>query len=176
MSLAEGLSMPREQLTALYEELRGLAHHFFSAQKPDHTLQPTALVHEAYLRLVDKTQIVGLSRPQLLCTAARAMRSVLVDHARHGRAQKRGGGQERVPLDDSLALYEGRAIDLLALDEALEHLGRQEPRLAQIVELRFFGGLTEQEIALSLDCSVRTVRRDWRLARRYLGAELRKDQ
>lgn len=164
-----------DPLSEVYEQLRALAYRFFSDQQPDLTMQPTELVHEAYLRLADQTYLAGLQRGQLICTAAKVMRHILVDHARYRRAAKRGGGGGlRVPLDDAFALYESRAVDLLGLNEALERLGEVDERLVHIIELRFFGGLAEKEIAALLDCSVRTIRRDWRIARRWLNIELQK--
>jgi RNA polymerase sigma factor (TIGR02999 family) len=165
-------SAQQAALTEAYDEMKALARSFLSSQRPDHTLQPTALVHEAWLRLADHTYIGGLTRGQLLGVAATAMRHVLVDHARRHRAVKRGSGAARVPLDETLALYEGRATDLLALDEALGRLAAVDPRLVKIVELRFFGGLKETEIADILECSARTVRREWALAQRWLNHEL----
>lgn len=152
--------------------MKTLARKYLAAQRSDHTLQPTALVHETYLRLADHTYVGRLTRGQLLGVAATAMRHVLVDHARRHQSAKRGPGTARVPFDETLALYEGRVTDLLAMDEALQRLAAVDPRLVQIVELRFFGGLTETDIAAVLDCSSRTVRREWALAQRWLNREL----
>lgn len=165
-----------EPLTAVYEDLRGLARQFLSDQRPDHTLQPTALVHEAYLRMAEQTYLGDLRRPQLLCVAAKAMRHVLVDHARRQKSTKRKKMGIRVPFEDVFALYQGRASDLVALHEAMERLSGIDPRLEQVVELRFFGGLSEEHIADALGCSRRTVRRDWSIARRWLRTDLQKGQ
>ncbi len=165
-----------DSLATIYDDLRGLARHFLSEQRPDHTLQPTALVHEAYLRMAEQTYLGDLRLPQVLCVAAKAMRHVLVDHARRRQATKRKKLGIRVPFEDVFALYEGRADDLLALHEALERLRGIEPRLEQVIELRFFGGLNEDQVAEALGFSGRTVRREWSIARRWLRAELQKGQ
>jgi RNA polymerase sigma factor (TIGR02999 family) len=157
---------------ALYEELRRLAASFLQRERPGHTLQPTALVHEALLKCSRWPGVDTLDKPTFVATAARAMRIVLVDHARRKRAEKRGGGRPGVPLDAAMALYEESVSDLVALDEALERLGALDPQLARIVELRFFGGLTEAEIAADLGVSHRTVTRAWRFARVWLAHEL----
>ena len=163
-----------ESLAGVYDDLRGLARQFISELRPDHTLQPTALVHEAYLRLAEQTYVGDLRRPQLLCVAAKAMRHVLVDHARRRQAAKRKKPGIRVPVEDVFALYEGRVDNLIALHEALDRLREIEPRLEQVIELRFFGGLNEDQVAEALGCSGRTVRREWGIARRWLRAELQK--
>lgn len=156
----------------LYTHLRGIAARYLSRERPDHTLQPTALVHEAYLRLQRDGQLQGPDREGLIALAAHAMRLVLVDHARRRRADKRGGTGQRVPLDDTLLLFESSADGLIELDSALEKLERRQPGLARIVDLRFFGGLTEEETARELGVSVRSVRRGWAFARLWLAAEL----
>ncbi len=156
----------------VYADLRRLAECYMSRQRRDHTLQPTALVHEAYLRLLKQPAWSSQDRALFLWTAARAMRSVLVDHARRRGAIKRQPGGDRVPLDDAVASYQRRAVDLVALDEVLEGLTKVDPLLTRIVDLRFFGGMTEGEIAASLDVTPRTVRRKWRLARQWLHAQL----
>lgn len=158
----------------LYADLREVAAAHLARERPDHTLQPTALVHEAFLRL-SKSGRMGLERKDLVCLASRAMRCILVDHARRRRAEKRGGGGVRVPLDRAIARYEHGGLDLLELHSALEKLERAEPGLARIVELRFFGGLTEEETGAELGVSVRTVRRGWSFARLWLAAELKRD-
>ncbi len=157
---------------AMYDELRRLARGFLSRQPADHTLQPTALVHEAYLRLFNKEGFGRHSRIHFIGLAARAMRFVLIDHARRRAALTRGGGAKRVPLDDTVASYEARAIDLIALDEAIENLGAIEPRMGRMIELRFFGGLTLEETAAALEVSSKTVRRDWAVARAWLHGVL----
>lgn len=155
-------------LADMYDDLRRLACTYLSRQSRDHTLQPTALVHEAYLRLVQQDNPPARGRTHCFCLAAKAMRSVLVDHARRRKAAKRGGGARRVPLDDVVAMYEDRALNLLVLDEALNDLAALDPQLVRIVEMRFFGGLTEREIAGVMGVSERTVRREWSVARMWL--------
>ncbi|MBU0618366.1 MAG: sigma-70 family RNA polymerase sigma factor [Planctomycetes bacterium] len=152
-------------LPIVYDELRRLASRYLRHQRPGHTLQTTALVHEAYLRLVDQTQAREGDRVHFVALAARAMRSILVDHARSRRTVKRGGARRRIPLDDTVALFESRSVDLLALDEALARLADANERQSRIVELRFFGGLTTAETADVLGLSTRAVERDWRYAR-----------
>jgi RNA polymerase sigma-70 factor, ECF subfamily len=161
-----------ELLPLLYDELRRIASAHLRRERSDHTLQPTALVHEAWLRLVDDPAPEVGSRAHFLSLAARVMRRVLVDHAREHGAQKRGGGSSRVTLDDALALYERRDLDLLALDEALERLGALDAPLARIVELRFFAGLTNAEVASLDGTSLRSVERGWATARAWLRGAL----
>jgi len=158
----------------LREQLRGLASANLRRQGPGHTLQTTALIHEVWLRLEGSgaTQAYH-NREHFLATAARAMRSVLVDHARRARADKRGGGRERLPIDVALEQAEERsAVDVLELDDALGRLARRDERQARVVELRFFGGLSVAETASVLDVSEATVARDWRMARLWLLADL----
>ncbi len=138
----------------------------------DHTLQPSAIVNEAYLRLARQDPVTFGDRPRFMAMAARAMHEVLVDHARRRMAAKRGGGRRRVTLVDSLPGEQRNPIDLLALDEVLEELAREHERPAKIVELRFFGGLTEQEIAAELCLSRTTVQGEWRFARAWLHDRL----
>jgi len=161
-------------LPLLYGELRRIAGRLMDDQRDDHTLQATALVNEAWLKLADPLQRTDWeSRAHFLRVAARAMRSVLVDHARARTARKRGGpGAERVPLDDVLLEAEERVHDLLEFDEALGELARVDPELAQVVELRFFGGLSNEEVARVVGLSVPTVERRWRAARMFLRATL----
>lgn len=161
---------------SVYDELRDLAARYLSRQPREHTLQPTALVHEAYLRLCGQTHLSGLDAQAFFCVAAKAMRSVLVDHARRRLSIKRGGNLRRLPLDDTIASYEERAFNLVPLDEVLTKLAELDPDLARLVDLRFFGGMTEREIAEILSVSVRTVRRDWRIARLWLFHELSKGE
>jgi RNA polymerase sigma factor (TIGR02999 family) len=139
-------------------------------------LQTTALIHEAYLRLIDANQVQWQNRAHFFGVAARLMRQILVATARERGYQKRGGGAERVSLDEVMMIDEGRGEDLVALDEALDALGQLDARKAQVVEMRFFGGLTEEEIAEALDVSPETVRRDWRLARSWLRRKLSGEQ
>lgn len=152
----------------VYDELRSLASAHLRRERPDHTLQPTALVHEAYLRLVDQRQVRCHNRRHFFAAAAQAMRRVLVDHARRTLQLKRGGGVRPVSLEEGLTLAPERAGELIALDEALEDLAAIDGRQARIVELRFFGGLTSEEIASLLGLSIPTVTRGWRMARAWL--------
>lgn len=157
-----------KRMAGAYEELRRLAYRFLARQSRAHTLEPTALVHEAYLRLMRQRGLHGMDVGRFFAVAARAMRSVLVDHARRRNRKKRGGGQARVPLDDIVDLYQQRATDLIALDEALDRLAAIDADQAHVVELRFFGGLTEEETAAALGVSARTVGRMWRESREWL--------
>lgn len=149
-------------------ELHRLAHHYMSRERTGHTLQTTALLNEAYLQLVDDSTRNWQNRTHFMATAAQLMRRIMVDHARERCSLKRGGGALRVSLDDAALVTEKRSEELLALDEALERLAAQDPRKSRIVELRYFGGLTEEETAAFLKLSDRTVRREWRMARTWL--------
>src|SRR5882724_6512376 len=161
-----------ELVPHVYRELRALAAAYIRRERKDHTLQATALVHEAWIQLVDQTQVQSPSRAQFFAIAANLMRQILVNHAKHHRAAKRGGGN-KVELDENNAgAVQQRGVDLIALDEALEKLTELDPRQGRIVELRFFGGLTEDEIAGVLGVSAITVKRDWRIARAVLNREL----
>lgn len=160
-----------ELVPIIHGELRGLAAARLRRERRDHTLQPTALVHEAYLRLVDQTRVQCQNRAQFFAIAANLMRQILVDHARRRLAAKRGGGN-KAPIEEAADVAQGQEVDLLALDEALGDLARRDPRQSRIVELRFFGGLTEDEIADLLDVSPITVKRDWRIARAVLHHQL----
>ena len=161
------------ELTPLvYEELRRLAHHHMSGQRPDHTLQTTALVNEAYLRLADQTNPNWQSRAHFFAVAARAMRQILVNYARSNRAQKRGGGAARIELDEAAILSPEQSKEIVDLHEALERLGTLDSRKAQVVELKFFGGLNYDEIAEVLKIARVTVRRDWEFAKLWLYTEL----
>ncbi len=174
MISAEGSSQPvATPLPGVYEDLRRLASSYLSRQPRNHTLDPTALVHEAYLRLIQQGNLSTMDRTHCYCVAAKAMRSVLVDHARRKKAVKRGGDGRRVPIDDVVAMYEAKAFDLVVLDEALTALTALDPQLTRIVELRFFGGMTEREIGDALGVSERTVRREWKLAKMWLFRCLR---
>lgn len=158
-----------DQLFALlYDDLRQAAHQRLRRHHAGETLSTTALVHEAYLRLVDQSRVQWADRVHFLALAARAMRFVLIDYVRERAAEKRGGAAEVVPLDAVQVAAEDRAVDLLALDEALEQLLRHSPRLGQLVEYRFFGGLGYDEIAEATGLSVPTVKRDWVRARAWL--------
>jgi RNA polymerase sigma factor (TIGR02999 family) len=160
-------------LPLVYDELRALAESYLKCERPDHTLQATALVHEAYVRLIKQEDVEWQNRAHFFAVAAQAIRRILVDHARGHERIKRGGRQERVQLDDDIAVLAERNLDLLALDEALQSLAQLHPRQALIVELRFFGGLSLKEVAAYLDVSPRTVDGDWAMARAWLRRELR---
>jgi len=161
------------ELTPLvYQELRRLAHYYMDGQRPDHTLQTTALVNEAYLRLADQTNPNWQSRAHFFAVAARAMRQILVSYARSNRAQKRGGGGVRIELDESAILSPEQSKEIVDLHEALERLDTLDSRKAQVVELKFFGGLNYDEIAEVLKIARMTVRRDWEFARIWLYTEL----
>lgn len=156
----------------VYEELRRLAHRELRREDQGHTLGTTALVHEAYLRLVDQTRAGWRDRAHFLAIAATAMRRILVDHARGHRSQKRGGALQRVPLEQVDLAAEERAELLLALDAALTRLGEVDERQARVVECRFFAGLTEEETAEALGIGLRTAKRDWAKAKSWLYAEI----
>jgi RNA polymerase sigma factor (TIGR02999 family) len=159
-------------LAMLYDELRSMAARQLRGEAPGHTLQPTALVHEVYLRLARGREPGASDRAHLLAIAARVMRQVLVNHALARRTARRGGDRLRIGLDAAVDLFEERCRDLVALDEALTRLGEEHPRAARVVELRFFGGLTMEETAAALEASVRTVERDWTMARCWLRGEV----
>ncbi len=163
---------PDQLMPLVYEELRQLARGYLRQEGSDHTLQPTALVHEAYLRLVDATQITWQSRAHFYGIAARLMRRILVDHARRHAAAKRGGGVRDIPLEDAGDLAREETLDLVALDGALESLAQNYPRQCEVVELKFFGGLEMREISEALQISERTVVRDWEFARFWLRREM----
>jgi len=156
----------------VYDEFRALAAHHLAGERKNHTLQPTALVHEAYLRLIDQTRVDWQGRTHFFAIGSQAIRRVLIDHARGKARAKRGGGMARVTLDDAIALAPQRDEDLLALDEALEKLEKLDPRQAKVVEMRFFGGMTVEEVAEALGVSKRTVEGEWTMARAWLLREL----
>ena len=158
-------------LPAVYEELRELAAHFLKGERREHTLQPTALVHETYLRLVGAPQIRWENRAHFFATAATVIRRILLKHARSKKCAKRGGSWRRVPLDLDITV-KAPEIDIVALDEALERLGRFAPQKLRVVELRFFTGLSLEGTAEVLGVSPRTVARDWRIAKAWLCREL----
>jgi|SRR5919109_760266 RNA polymerase sigma factor (TIGR02999 family) len=160
-------------IAAVYEDLRRVARRRLRAERADHSLVPTALVHEAYLRLVDLRRIRWENRAQFFAIAARVMRQILVDHARAHAAAKRGGSRWTMPLGEHVGTVASREVDLLDLDAALDRLDTINPRLGHLVVLRFFGGLTVDEAAEILDVSVATVKRDWVRARAWLFRELR---
>lgn len=170
---ANGSQPALEALTRLvYAELRRLAGSYLRREQMGQTLEPTALVHEAYLRLVDCSLPDWQSRAHFYGVAAHLMRQILVDHARERNAVKRGGGAAHLSLDENLAVSPEQESDLVALDDALERLAACGPRKAQVVELRFFGGLSEDEIAEVLKVSAITVRRDWQFSKAWLLREL----
>lgn len=174
-SLPEEAEQPENGLLAsLFDELRRLAAAQLQHQRQGHTLQATALVHEAYLKLAEHPSLERGSREEFCRLAAGVMRNVLVDHARARNAAKRGGGWDRVTLSATPG-EEPREVDVLALDEALCELAEMDPRMAELVQLRFFGGLTEAEAAESLGVSRSAVTRDWRMARAWLAHRLRGD-
>ena len=152
--------------------MRRIARRQLRSERPDHTLNTTALVHEAYLKLVDQTRAEWRDRVHFFAVAAQAMRRILVDHARKHLAAKRGGRQQQVPLEEAVLSIDDRAETLLALDEALTDLARLDERLGRVVECRFFGGLSEEETAEVLGVTARTVRRDWVKAKGWLHAEI----
>jgi RNA polymerase sigma factor (TIGR02999 family) len=156
----------------VYEELSRIAHRLLGHERADHTLSTTALVHEAYLKLVDQTRAQWVDRAHFFAVAARAMRRILVDYARQHRALKRGGERARVSMEDATSVADQRADTLLALDDALTRLAALDHRLSQVVECRFFGGLTEEETAEALAITPRTVRRDWVKAKGWLHQAL----
>ena len=158
----------------VYDELRRIAAWHLQAERPDHTLQPTALVHEAYLRLADQTATPWQSRAHFFALAAQVMRHVLIDHARARRTGKRGGHVARIALEDALLAPARRDVDLVALDDALKALAGVDERKSQIVEMRFFGGLEIEETAEVLGVSTATVRREWTLAKAWLRREMRR--
>jgi RNA polymerase sigma factor (TIGR02999 family) len=151
-----------------YDDLRAIAHRRLMVVGGAETLGTTALVNEAYLKLLGGDGGSWDSRAHFYAFASRAMRHILVDHARRENAEKRGGDRERVPMHDALAVAGSNASEVIGVDEALEHLATKHPRMAQIVELRFFGGFTNGEIAEALNTSLRTVEREWMRARAYL--------
>lgn len=166
-----------DRLTPLvYDELRRIAHRYMRQERGGHTLETTALVNEAYLRLAGRERVEWQDRAHFFAVTAQVMRHVLIDHARNRRYAKRGGAAQQVPLEEAHAMSAERAAELLALDEALEKLARLDPRKARVVELRYFGGLSLEETADALEVSVMTVRRDWRAARAWLYKEMRNDE
>jgi RNA polymerase sigma factor (TIGR02999 family) len=160
----------------VYEELRRLAQHYLGREKPGHTLSSTALVHEAYLRLVTQTEVTWQNRAHFFGVAARMMRRILVDHARRNGYEKRGGGAMTLALDESIAAEKPRDIDLAALDDALNGLAKLDERQSRMVELRFFGGLSIEETSEVLGVSAPTVKREWASARAWLYREISRGQ
>ncbi len=157
----------------LYNELHRLAMHYMRNERPGHTLQATALVNEAYLKLIDQREANWESRSHFIAVAAQVMRNVLIDHARGRQRVKRGGLQQKVPLEDVVLISEEQSDDLIALDTAMRRLSEIDERQSRIVELRYFGGLTVEQTAEVLGISPKTVKRDWAVARAWLHRELR---
>jgi len=156
----------------VYTEMRARAAGYLRRERKSHTLQPTALVHEAYLELVDQTRVDWRGKVHFLAIAAQAMRRILVDHARRRGAAKRGGDRHRIALDDNLVIESHRDVDLLALEDALTKLAKLDPRQTQMIELRFFGGLSVAQVAKVMGISKRTVEREWTMVRAWLRREL----
>ncbi|MHC4093822.1 MAG: sigma-70 family RNA polymerase sigma factor [Planctomycetota bacterium] len=165
-------SAAKRLMPLVYDELRGLAQRCMQQERAAHTFQATALVHEAYIRLIDQSRVDWKGRAHFFSVAAEMIRRVLVDHARQHHAAKRGGGARKVSLTDSVGALEDPEIDLIALDEVLQELGRLNERHGKVVELRFFGGLSVEETAHVLEVSPQTVRSDWRMARAWLRQRL----
>jgi RNA polymerase sigma factor (TIGR02999 family) len=162
-------------LPIVYQELRRIAQHYLQQERPDHTLQATALVHEAYLKLINTKAVRWENRAHFFAVSAQVMRHILVDLARQRRAQKRGGGQ-KLALDEAVGVSDDpEALNLVALDEALDRLAAVDARQSRIIELRYFGGLSTEETAEVLGISTRTVKREWRMARAWLHREIRRD-
>jgi RNA polymerase sigma-70 factor (ECF subfamily) len=172
--LSLGDSTAEERLIALvYGELRRLASYYMKAERSNHTLQPTALVHEAYVRLTKLHSIQWQDRAHFFATASNIMRRILVDYARSSLTQKRAARREAIPIEELLISCVGRSSDFIALDDAMTELAKLDPRQCRVVELRFFGGLSEEEAALILGVSPRTVKRDWRIAKAWLYNKLK---
>jgi RNA polymerase sigma factor (TIGR02999 family) len=172
---SDGDKSALEELTPLvYDELHRLAHRYMRGERAGHTLQTTALVNEAYTRLIDWKNVRWQNRAHFFGVSAELMRRILVDFARARGYQKRGGGIRAVTLNDAINVSNEKGVDLIALDEALSALAELDPRQSKVVELRFFGGLTSEEAAEVLNVSVATVRRDWSLASAWLHRELSK--
>jgi len=170
---SEGNQAALDKLYPLvYNELRRLAHGYLRRERKGHTLQTTALINEAYLRLVDQKQVHWANRSHFFAISAQIMRRILIDHARRYDYAKRGGGAPRISLDEAAVVAKERARELLMLDEALNGLAKIDPRRGRVVELRYFGGLNNEEIAAVLKISENTVTRDWNMARAWLYQEL----
>lgn len=158
-----------DQMTpVLYDELRRIARHFLAAERPDHTLQPTALVHEAYMRLVDQRSVDWKNRAHFLGVAASMMRRILINHARAQQAAKREGFTQAIALEDALGVFTNPQVDLVLLNRALQELTELDPQQGRVVELRYFGGLTIEETAEAMGISPATVKREWGTARLWL--------
>ena len=162
-------------LPRIYAEMQEMAHRHMRGERAGHTLNTTALVHEAYLKLINQNHVTWQNRAHFFSVAALAMRRILINYANKRMAEKRGGGQVVATFEEGQVAREARAEELVALDEALTRLSAMNERQGKVVEYRFFGGLTQEEIAEVLGVSVPTVRRDWRLARAWLSRELKRD-
>jgi RNA polymerase sigma factor (TIGR02999 family) len=174
LAWSDGDQAALEKLTPLvYAELRRLAKGYMFGERPGHTLQTTALINEAYMRLIDWKNVRWQGRAHFFGVAAQVMRRILVDFARARHYAKRGGAAAQVSLDEAVTIHEDRSAELIALDEALKSLAEIDPRKSQVVELRFFGGLSAKETAEALKVSLRTVEREWNSARAWLYRELR---
>jgi RNA polymerase sigma-70 factor (ECF subfamily) len=174
LELNEGGEASARLMPLVYKELRRLAQTYLRSERPDHTLQPTALVHEAYLRLIDQNRVEWQNRSHFYAVAAQMMRRILIDHARAHASEKRGGSGKRLSLDEASFLPGERAADLLELDEALKQLAITDERKSRVVELRFFGGLSVKETAEVLGVHTATVERDWVVAKAWLYREIGK--
>jgi len=162
-------------LPVVYQELRRMAGNYLRQENPGHTLQPTALVHEAWLRLIDQARVNWRNRAQFFGVAAQMMRRILVDHAKAKHREKRGGEAVKLSLDEAINLSQERAADLLALDDALYELTRVDKRKGRVVELRYFGGFSVEETAQILGVSPETVMRDWKMAKAWLYQQIRRE-
>ena len=169
----EGNQSALDELYPLvYDELHRLARRYMSRERKDHTLQTTALINEAYVRMVDQKNVNWANRSHFFAISAQIMRRILIDHARRNAYAKRGGGAQQVSLEEVAALVPEQGRELMRLDEALKSLAEQDPRRSQVVELRYFGGLNNEEIAGVLQVSENTVTRDWNMARAWLYQQL----
>jgi RNA polymerase sigma-70 factor (ECF subfamily) len=163
-------------MESLYEDFRRVAAAQLRREPPGHTLQPTALVHEAFLRLIDQRRVTWQGRTHFIAVGAQAMRRILVDHARAAKRTKRGGARRRVELDDRMTVSPHDNEDVIAIDDAINELALLDPRQAKLVELRFFGGMTNEEVAQVLAISRATVDRQWRAAKAWLRDQLQGDE
>jgi len=163
----------RQLMPIVYKELRRLARHYLRNERPDHTLQATALVHEAFLRLIDQKSIQCQDRAHFIGISAHLMREILINHAIASKRRKRGGGEYKVSVDETMGLVNRPDVDLIVLNDALNELGAIDSRQSQIVELRFFGGLSVEETAEVLKLSTATVKREWRLAKAWLHSRIK---
>ena len=169
----DGDTAALEQLVPLvHDELRRIAHRYMNRERADHTLEPTALVNELYIKLIDVRAVRWQNRAHFFAMAARFMRRILVDMARARKNQKRGGALRKESIDDAVLLAPAVSFDVVALDQAMQKLEREHPRRCRVVELRFFGGLSIEETAVALDVSPDSIKRDWRIAKLWLLREL----